>query len=885
MTRAERFYELLLRLYPAEFRARYGRAMRDFQRDRLALAAQHRELIAALWVRTVADVVVSAAAEHLRSFVSGGGALDTLRQDLSFALRGLRQRPRFAALVIGTVALGVGANAAIFSVVSGVLLRPLPYPRDEQLFSFGHEPPQWLTSEPDFIDYRRGMKSISGLAAYAQRTATLSAAADADSRPERVDVARASEGFFDVMGAKPELGRTFVADDHDAKTARVAVLSYGLWQRDFAGSRSVIGRTINLDGAPRLVIGVMAPRFAYPKTTTAVWLPMPRFNLDSLGDRNQHYLFMVGRLRPGFTLGQARAEALGVAGAIMRAEPAKFDPKKPLTPHLTGVREELVGQTRPYLLALLGAVGFILLIACANVANLLLVRGAAREKELAVRTALGASRRRLVVQLSTEGAVLSVIGAVMGLALAIVVDRVFVAVAPADVPRLEDVGTDWRVLAFTAATCIVTAVLIGVVPSLRASRGDLAGGLRQGGKTTGVEGASRALRRTLVAVEMALAVTSLSGAGMLLRSLWALQHERLGFDPRGVLTAEIALLPRAYDDARAAIFYEQLMTRVRAIPGVRSAAAAGWLPVVGTGGLWGFRPEGGSYPDGRWPLAVPQQVTPDYFAAAGLPLLAGRDFTGGDRDSSQPVVIVSDKLARSAWPGRNAIGKRMRLGTDSIYITVVGVVGDIQSRGFGDPPEPTMYFAYGQSARSAYYRPKDMSLVIRTDGDPFALVPPLRREVAALDRAVPVSEIRSLEQIVGVSVAVRKFSTVLLAGFAVLALLLAGLGTYGVIAYAVTVRRYEIGVRMALGAANRTVLLLVMSEGIVVSAMGLAAGLVASGLVGRAIRTLLFGVAPTDPASLVGTSVLLAIVAIGASIIPARRALRVDPLEALRAGG
>jgi putative ABC transport system permease protein len=883
VTRGERFYERLLTLYPAEFRARYGRAMGDFHRDRLALATQNHESIAALWARTIADVVVSAAAEHLRSFVSGGGTLDTLRQDLAFALRGLARRPRFAALLIGTVALGVGANAAIFSVVSGVLLRPLPYPHDERLFSFGHEPPQWLTSAPDFIDYKREMKSISGLAAFDQRVATLGANLDADSRPERVGVVRASEGFFDVLGAKPALGRTFAAEDHDSKIARVAVLGYGLWQRDFAGSRSVIGRTINIDGAPRVVIGVMPPRFAYPKPATAVWIPMARFNLDSLGDRDQHYLFMVGRLRPGFTLDQARAEAAGVARAIMRAEPSKFDPKAPLTPRLTGVREELVGQTRPYLLALLGAVGFILLIACANVANLLLVRGAAREKELAVRTALGASRRRLVVQLSTEGAMLSAIGAALGLALAVIVDRVFVAMAPASVPRLDDVGMDWRALSFTAVTCIVTAVLIGVIPSLRASRGDLAGGLRQGGRTTGAEGASRALRRTLVAMEMALAVTSLSGAGLLLRSLLALQHQQLGFDPRGVLTAEVAVLPGAYDDARAAIFFEQLMARVHAIPGVRSAGASAWLPVVGTGGLWGFRPEGGSFPDGRWPLAVPQHVTPDYFAAAGIPLLSGREFTSGDRLNSQLVVIVSDKLARSAWPGQNAIGKRLRLSTDSIYLSVVGVVGDIQSRGFGDPPEPTMYFAYAQSARSGYYQPKQMSLLIRTDGDPFALVPALRRQVAALDRMTPVSEIRSLDEIAGLSVAVRKFTTLLLAGFAVLALLLAGLGTYGVIAYAVTLRRYEIGVRMALGAANRSVLLLVMSEGFVISAVGLLAGLVASGLVGRAISTMLFGVAPNDPASLVGTSLLLAVVAIAASVIPARRALRVDPLEALRA--
>ncbi len=880
MTRGERFYEMLLALYPAEFRARYGRAMRDFQRDRLTLAARSGESIAMLWLRTIADVVASAAAEHGRSFVAGGGAVDTLRQDLAYAARGLRQRPRFAALVIGTVALGVGANAAIFSLVSGILLRPLPYPREDQLFTFGHEPPQWLTSEPDFLDYRREMKSISGLAAYDQQSATLGA----DARPERVAVVRAGEGFFDVLGAAAVIGRTFAPEDHASKIATTAVLSYALWQRDFAGSRAVLGRTVNLDGAPRTVIGVMPERFAFPQATTEIWLPMARFNPDSLSDRDQHYLFMVGRLRPGFTLGQARAEALGVARAIMRAQPEKFDPKAPLTPHLTAVREEVVGKTRPYLLALLGAVGFVLLIACANVANLLLVRGAARHKELAVRTALGASRRRLVVQLTTEAALLSMIGAALGFALAMLGDRAFVAVAPASVPRLDEVGTDWRVLAFTTALCVMTGVLVGVVPALRASRGDLANGLKQGGKTTGTEGASRPLRRALVAMEVALAVTALSGAGLLLRSSSALQHEPLGFDPHGVLTAKVSLLPRAYDDARSSIFFDQLMTRVQALPGVRAAGAARWLPVVEAGGLWGFRPEGGSYPDGRWPLAVPQHVTPGYFSAAGIRLVAGRDFTNDDRDGSEPVVIVSEKLARSAWPGTNALGKRLRLGIDSVYLRVVGIVGDIQSRGFGDPPEPTFYFAYGQAAHSAYYRPKEMALLIRVEGDPLALAASVRREVASLDRMAPVSQIRTLEQVVDVSVAVRRFSTALLAGFAVLALLLAGLGAYGVIAYAVTLRRYEIGVRMALGAANRSVLFLVMWEGIAVSAIGLFLGLVASGLVGRAIRSLLFGVAPTDPASLVGTTGLLTIVVLAASFIPARRALRVDPLEALRSG-
>jgi putative ABC transport system permease protein len=351
--------------------------MCDFQPDRVALAARNGESIAALWLRTFADVTVSAIAEHARSFVSGGGAFDTLRQDLAVAVRGALHRPRFAALVIGTVALGVGANAAIFSVVSGILLRPLPYAHEEQLFSFGHEPPQWLTSEPDFVDYQREMKSLSGLAAYDQHVVTLTGG----DVPERLRVARGSEGFFDIVGTKPILGRTFTADDHVPKPARVAVVSYALWQRDFAGSRSVVGRMLNPDGIPRVVIGVMPAHFAFPQATTDAWVPMPRFNLDGLGARDQHYLFMVGRLRPGFTLGQARAEALGEARAIMRADPSKFDPKAPLTPHLTAVREELAGSTRPFLFAFLGAVGFVLLIACANVANLLLVRGAARRKE------------------------------------------------------------------------------------------------------------------------------------------------------------------------------------------------------------------------------------------------------------------------------------------------------------------------------------------------------------------------------------------------------------------------------------------------------------------------------------------------------------------------
>ena len=878
MSRGDRLFRLLLWLYPRDFRASYGRAMLDFHRDRIRAARAAGESLALLWLLTLADTLRSAASEWLRPFTSGDSMLDTIAQDVKYAVRGFVRRPAFTAIVLATIALGIGANAAIFSVVNGILIRPLPYPHAERVFLFGHEPPHWLTSQPDFIDYHAGMPSLDGLAAYIRGDATLSGGAE----PERIRLASGSDDFFPLLGVKPIVGRVFSTDEFAVQRPTVAIISYGLFQRRFGGSKSALGTTVSINGVPRTIVGVMPPHFDFPEARTDLWMPLPRFNPDSLGDRTNHYLFMVGRVKPTATIGRARVEAATIAHRIMQQYADRFDPKYPLIPRIRSVADELVGSTQPYLLALLGAAGFVLLIACSNVANLLLVRGEARQKEMALRSALGASGSRLAGQMLVESALLAIVGGALGLAFAWMGTRLLLGAAPSSIPRLDAIGIDWRVLLFTAGVVVATGLMIGLVPAWRIARGASAEALKESGRVVSTHGATRRVRRSLVVAEVALAVTTLSGAGMLLRSLWHLQGENLGFDPRGVLTAKVALLQREYDDRRTAVFYSQLESRLSALPGVRAAGASGWLPVVDAGGLWGFRPENGNYPEGRWPSAVPQQATPGYFAAAGLPLIAGRVFTNADVDGAPLVAVVSKAFADLAWPGQNAIGRRFGLATDMPFMTVVGIVGDIRARGFGDTPEPTMFFPFAQSAKSAYYMPRNMALLVRTSGDPALLAAAVRREIHALDPTVPVAEVRTLEEVAGTSVSSRRFNTSLLAGFAALALLLAGIGTYGVISYGVTQRTFEIGVRIALGADTRSVLGLIMAEGMLLAGTGLLLGLGASIAVDRFLRAMLVGVAALDPPSMIATAAALIAVAGVASGLPARRALRVNPINALR---
>ena len=806
--------------------------------------------------------------------------MSMLLQDARYALRGLARRPLFAASVIATIALGVGANAAIFSVINGILIRPLPYPEPEQVVSLGHTAPTWLASQPEYLDYRRDLRSFESLAAYTQSEGNLAT----EQEPERVALASVSHEFFATLGLPPMLGRPFAPDEHRTSPATVAVLSHGLWTRRFAADPAIVGKSISFNGRPRTVVGVMPKHFDYPFARTDVWLPLARFNTDSLDDRANHYLFMVGRLRNGVTVERARSEAQMVARRMMQDHADRYDPKQPLVPVIARVADNLVGGMRPYLWALLGTVAFILLIVCANVANLLLARGEGRRKEMALRTAIGASRPRLVMQLLTEALLLALAGGAIGLFLAWSAVRVLVALAPASIPRLEHIGIDWIVFTYTIATSLAAGVIFGTAPAFRTTRAAPVESLKDGGRAA-AQGGSRTLRRALVAAEVALAVMMLSGAGMLLRSLMNLQRVDLGFDTRSVLTVKVSLSPSSYDENRSIAFYAELLQRVRAIPGVRSAGAAGWLPVVDAGGLWGLLAEGQSYDRiATGPTAVPQQVTPGYFKAMGITMLRGREFTDDDRENGPYAGIVSEKLAQQLWATPDVLGKRFRLGGDSTFVTVVGVAKDIRARGFADTPEPTMYFAYPQTKEAAYFMPRSMSLVIRSSGVPLAVANQVRAIVRSLDPAVPISNIRTLEDVVGTSVANRRFNTTLIGAFAVLALVLAGIGIFGVISYGVSQRTFEIGVRMALGAERSKVLGLVLGDVVGMALAGIAIGLFGAAAVARAIRSMLVGVPTIDVPTLIVVSLTLVAVAVIACVIPAQRAMAVSPTEALRGG-
>jgi putative ABC transport system permease protein len=864
--------DVLIRLYPREFRARFGRDMRDFHEQRV------RERRAA-WPRIVADHVASAAVEQARA----------VRPNVAWALRTMARRPGLTTVVVLTIALGVGANAAIFSVVNGILLRPLPWADADRLLVLTHAPPQWLVSEPQFATYRHELRSFESLAAYTSSEATLETAED----PERLTSALVTTNYFATLGVRPALGRTFTAGEALQRPPAVVMLGYETWQRRFNGDPRVVGRRVVVSGVPRTVVGVLPERFDHPSRDTQLWFPICSLTgckavgelpADTLEWAN-HYLFLVGRLRAGVSEASARREASALAARITRDHPGNFDASTPLVARIVSVRDQLVGTTRPYLVALLGSVGVVLLIVCANVANLLLARGEGRRREMAVRAALGASRARLVTQLLTEAAVLAIAGGALGLAFAWWGTRGLLSLAPASLPRADAIRLDWPVVAFCFAVSLAAGLLFGMVPALRAAREAPGESLKASGKGVAARGSTGRTRRTLVIAELALAMVLLSGAGMLLRSLLYLHDQDMGFRPEGVLTANVSLSAAAFDDARTVQYYEQLMTRVRAIPGVTSAGAARWLPVVDQGGTWDIAVEGKTYAPAQAPGATPQEITPGYLDAMGLRLVAGRDFTAEDRAGAPLVAIVSQSFARRIWPGDDPLGRRFRLGgRDTTWVRVVGVVRDIRARGFTDTPEPTMYFPHAQVPQSGYFVPRSMSLVVRTSVAPLAVANPVRAAVRAMGAGVPVSKVQTLEAVVAVSTANRRFSTALIAGFATLALVLAGIGTFGVIAYSVSERTFEIGVRMALGADRGRILALVVGEGARMAAVGIAAGVLGSALLAHAIRTLLVGLPLVDPATMLAVGALLATVALSAALMAARRAVRVQPTEALRGG-
>jgi putative ABC transport system permease protein len=818
--------------------------------------------------------------------------METLIQDERFALRGLRQRPGFAFVAVLTLALGIGANAAIFSVANGVLLRPLPYLRPAELvmvWGAWEANPRADISVPEYWDLREQSRSIERLAAFAEGTENLTGSGT----PERLRAGYATADALPLLGVSPALGRNFApAEDLPGQT-RVVLLSDGLWRRRFAADPAVVGRTLMLDDAPAQVVGVLPASFQLPLHYSGppmeLWLPL---QLDPAIDRSVrgwHFLRVVGRLRPGATVESAKSEVPDLARRMRERYPTEYTAG--FTGWATPVMESVVGQARPAILVLLGAVGLLLLIACANVASLQLARGESRQREIAVRTALGAGRGRIIRQLLTESVLLAAAGAAVGLLLALWGVRALIAAAPATIPRLDEIGLDPRVLLFTAAVAVGTGLLFGLAPALHAAKTDLAGTLTEGGRAGTSGSARQRFRRGLVMAQIALALMLVTGAGLLLRSFVQLTGVDPGFDPEHLLTARIELSSGRYETKeQARAFYEQLLTRVEALPGVRSAAAVRALPMTGRLdiGDWSFVLEGKhSTPPlpSEWHPADWQAVTPDYFQTMGIPLLQGRGLEAGDRIGAPGAMVINQSLARQVWPAGDALGQRVLLGggsSDSIWRTVVGIVGDVRHRGFDAAPRPEMYLPHAQFPAGTGFPQRSMYLVVRSIGDPASLAPAIRAAVDGLDSDVPLAEVQTMEHALGSWAAERRLTMMVVSGFALVALTLGAVGIYGIMAHLVVQRTREIGIRIALGAVPGEILRLVLVQAAWLVGVGIAAGVVGALPATGLLSGLLFGVRPTDPATFAGTALILALVAAVASLVPARRAIRVNPLEALR---
>ena len=802
--------------------------------------------------------------------------LAELRQDAVFALRQLRKAPGFTLIAVLTLALGIGATAAIFSGLYGVVLRPLPFPHAERilfLWSLDHGEPRSV-SPGNFRELQRGLRSIGHLAALRGADFTLTRREG----PERVDGVRATAEYFAALAAKPALGRVFAPGEDRPGRDRVAVLSHRLWHGRFAADPSVLGKPILLNGLPCTVIGVMPADFDLRADGPEIWVPLALTAADD-ADFSHSYLRLVGRLRPGASLAQARAEADAAARRLAAAHPEDNRDRGLL---LEGFLDGTVGGFRKRLVILQEAVLCVLLIACVNVANLLLARGAARSQEIAVRAALGAGRWRIVRQLLTESLVLGAAGVAAGLAFAWGVIRVLRNASPPGIPRLDQVRLDGPVLAFTLGLGLVATLLFGLVPALRLARPDLQAMLKEGGRSLGAGSPGDRVRTGLLVVEVALALVLLVGAGLLIRSAARMGEVELGFDPAPVLTARVAV-PQAEELSlpRSCRAFERVIEEVRRLPGVEAAAVTTILPLSRSNASSTVNLEGPDPRPGEEIEGNVRVVTPGYFRTLGIPLYAGRDLDGHDRAGSRKVVVVNRNLARRAWPGKNAVGQRLWY-YDQTWLEVVGVVGDIRQGKLTDDVRPELYVPLEQ-APAFTWKTDDvsMALAVRATGSPAALAAPLRRAVATADPTMPVYAVATLEQIRDDLFALARLNTLLLTALGAIGLLLAAVGIYGVIAWFVSQRTQEIGLRMALGATEGRVLALVAWQALRPVLLGLAVGLAGAAAATRAMAGLLFEVSATDPATFAGVVLVLAAAALLASWAPARRAARVEPTRAL----
>jgi len=871
-------YRILLVLYPASFRRQYGAEMRGiFARRRRETAGPLA--VAGLWARTLCEVLGNAAAVHW----------DLLRQDLRYTARTLRRAPGFAATVLLVVALGVGANTAAFTVTDFVLVRPLPFREPERLVKVWENRPGYPLMEPspaNYRDWKRMSTAFESMGAFSGIAVNMLGQGD----PVRLEGAAVTADLLPLLGVRPLLGRWFTAAEDSAGTGGTVLLSYRLWQDELGGDRGVLGRRVTLDGAPFVVIGVMPPEFHFPDRRTRLWTAA-RLPAQVFVDRNDNWLEVVARLKHGVSLGAARAE-MGVIAARLERQYPKEDAHTGAT--VIGLREELSRQSRLLLLALSGAALCVLLIACSNLAGLLLARALARRQELEVRAALGAGRERLMRQLVTESLVLALLGGALGILAAASAVPLLARLVPVSLPIAQAPAIDLRVLLFAALLTAATGIGFGLVPALRACRSADLAGLKEGGARAG-GGRSERLRTALVMVEVAVSVVLLISSGLLIRALWRLQATDPGFRAQGVLTLRTALpieplttstspaAPKYAATARRADFYRRVLAGVRALPGVTSAAYASFLPMVHTGGIWPVSLEGQPLQREGSRVASLRFVTPGYFATMGIALRRGREVSEADAEDRPFVAVVSDSFVRRYWPDQEPLGRHFQFAFRER--TVVGVVGDVRVRGLdrgGKPSEPQVYLPYLQVPDGAltYYAPKD--LVIRSRASTETLLPPLRRIIHAADPEQPISEVRTLAAIVAEQTASRALQVRVLGAFAAIAFLLAGIGIHGLLAFAVSQRAREIGVRRALGAQSADILTMVLRGGVLTATMGVVPGLALAYGAGRAMQALLAGVEPGDAPTFAAAAALCLLMTMSGSAVPALRALRVDPMTVVR---
>jgi predicted permease len=817
--------------------------------------------------------------------------MGTLWQDVRYGVRMLLKKPGFTLVAVFTLALGIGANSAIFSIVNGLLLRPLPFQDSERLvIIWTHSPGANVAQDWPSPGQYMAVKSQNSVFEEISIAQGTSVNLTGRAEPERIGVIRTSSNLFSLLGAKPQLGRTFLPQEDQPGQQPSVILSYGLWQRRFGADPNVLGQSVTLNGKPYTIIGVMPSDFLLNKEVMPTVggveqaemllpLPMSEKDLSQQGDENYN---LLARLKPGATIPQAQAQLNGAVRQLEQEHPDTYPPSRAFSMSVRPLIEQVVGDVRTALLILLGAVGCVLLIACANVANLLLAWATAREKEIAIRTAIGAARWRIVRQLLTESVLLAVLGGAVGLLIATWTLDGIRWLNPGNIPRLQNIRMDGRVLAFTCAVVMLTGILFGLAPALRGSHVRLSETLKEGGRSLINTGHQR-LRNLLVVAEIALSLVLLIGAGLLIRSFVRVQQVEPGFTTENIISLRLSIAGTSFaEEPRRSLFYPQLWERIRRLPGVESAGAVSAIPLSGGIG-WGSLTIEGYDPSVTGQSVIQSDIrvaSTGYFETMKIPLKGGRFFTEQDTKEAMKVVVIDQNMARKYWPGSDPVGRRVKLGgpddSETPWLTVVGVVDNVKHYALDTESRVALYLPQSQTPAGGMY------MVARTSTDPASLASTITRELRAMDPNIAIYDVKTMEQRLSESLARRRFAVFALALFAVVALLLAVIGIYGVMSYSVAQRTREIGIRLALGAQTRDVLRLVIGQGMLLALIGIGIGLVGAFGVTRVMASLLFGIGATDPVTFTAITLLLAGVAFLACYIPARRATRVDPMEALR---